>query len=57
MGLRDWESARTRQVWATTSSPAALLLVTMVANTIALIVSIAINVTVANEPYNDYGPG
>lgn len=57
MGLRSWESDRTRRAWSTTASPIVLLLVCLVANSIALIVSIAINATVANEPDNDLGAG
>ena len=57
MFLRDWQSTRTRQAWGTTASPIVLLLVCLIANIIALIVSIAINATVANEPDNDLGEG
>lgn len=56
MGLQTWESPRTRQAWSTTASPIILLLVCLVANIIALIVSIVINITSANEPSNDYAP-
>jgi len=55
MALQTWESPRTRQAWSTTTSPALLLLITLVANLIALIVAIVINITSANQPENDYG--
>lgn len=57
MPLRTWESSHTHHAWSTTASPIFLLLVCLVANIIALIVSIVINVTSANEPGNDFGPG
>lgn len=56
--IRDWESRRTHQAWGTGwGSPALMVLVCLVVNVVSLIVSIAVNATVANRRDNDYGYG
>jgi hypothetical protein len=58
MDIRAWESRRTHQAWGTGSgSPAFMVLTCLVVNTIALIVTIIINLTVVNDGSNDYGEG
>lgn len=56
MAIRDWESRQTQRVWGTGSgNPAFMVITCLVANLITLVVSIAVNATVANHEDNDLG--
>ena len=58
MNIRNYESRQTHQAWGTGSgSPAFMVLTCLFVNFIALVVTIAINLTVNNDGNNDYGEG
>ena len=57
MALGSWQSKQTTASWQDTARPINFLLVILCATVIALVVTVAVNVTVANEPDNDYGYG
>ncbi|EME83897.1 uncharacterized protein MYCFIDRAFT_195099 [Pseudocercospora fijiensis CIRAD86] len=57
MALGSWQSKQTTASWQDTARPITFLLVILCATIIALIVTIAVNVTVANAPDNDLGYG
>lgn len=58
MNLRNYESRGTHLAWGTGSgSPAFMVLCCLVANFIALIVSVGINVSVVEDGHNDYSEG
>ena len=59
MAPRDWESDVTRQAWTryNSTSPMLWLVVALAANSITLIVTLAINGAVANHSDNDYDMG
>lgn len=55
MNFRNWESRKTRDAWGTGyGSPSLMVFACLVINLMNFVVMVAINATIANEPYNDY---